>query len=93
MSELLNSLTTDMSIKEARRSKLESQLTGREQEIVKGVAQGLTNKEIGKWLNISEKTVKTHLSNIFDKLKVTRRLQLLQYAEQRPPKKNTSVAR
>jgi DNA-binding NarL/FixJ family response regulator len=37
------------------------------------VAEGLTNEEIGKKIFISEKTVKTHLTNIFDKLKVNNR--------------------
>jgi DNA-binding NarL/FixJ family response regulator len=48
-------------------------LTRREMEILKLVAEGLTNEEIGKKIFISEKTVKTHLTNIFDKLKVNNR--------------------
>ena len=54
-------------------------LTEREQEVVRWVIQGMTNKEIASQLGISEKTVKTHLSNIFSKLKVSKRLQLLLY--------------
>jgi DNA-binding NarL/FixJ family response regulator len=54
-------------------------LTDREQEIVEWVIQGMTNKEIAGQLGISDKTVKTHLSNIFSKLKVSRRLELLLY--------------
>ena len=50
-----------------------STLTKRETEILKLVAEGLTNEEIGKKIFISEKTVKTHLTNIFDKLKVNNR--------------------
>lgn len=50
-----------------------STLTRRETEILKLVAEGLTNEEIGKKIFISEKTVKTHLTNIFDKLKVNNR--------------------
>jgi DNA-binding NarL/FixJ family response regulator len=50
-----------------------SALTKREMEILKLVAEGLTNEEIGKKIFISEKTVKTHLTNIFDKLKVNNR--------------------
>ena len=50
-----------------------SALTRRELEILKLVAEGLTNEEIGKKIFISEKTVKTHLTNIFDKLKVNNR--------------------
>lgn len=48
-------------------------LTKRELEILHLVAEGLTNEEIGKKIFISEKTVKTHLTNIFDKLKVKNR--------------------
>jgi len=48
-------------------------LTRRELEILKLVAEGLSNEEIGKRIFISEKTVKTHLTNIFDKLKVNNR--------------------
>ena len=48
-------------------------LTRREMEILRLVAEGLTNEEIGKKIFISEKTVKTHLTNIFDKLKVNNR--------------------
>ena len=54
-------------------------LTDREQEVVRWVIQGMSNKEIASQLGISEKTVKTHLSNIFTKLKVSKRLQLLLY--------------
>lgn len=48
-------------------------LTKRELEILRLVAEGLSNDEIGKRVFISEKTVKTHLTNIFDKLKVNNR--------------------
>ena len=48
-------------------------LIKREMEILRLVAEGLTNEEIGKKIFISEKTVKTHLTNIFDKLKVNNR--------------------
>jgi len=48
-------------------------LTRREMEILRLVAEGLSNDEIGKRVFISEKTVKTHLTNIFDKLKVNNR--------------------
>ncbi len=50
-------------------------LTDREKEIVRCIARGLKNKEIGDQLFISEKTVKTHINNIFRKLEVENRLQ------------------
>lgn len=55
-------------------------LSDREMEIVQLVAQGFQNKEIGKKLVISENTVKNHLRNIFDKLGVSDRLELVLYA-------------
>jgi len=57
-------------------------LTAREQEILRLLASGGTNKDIAQSLFISEKTVKTHLSSIFRKLNVTRRLQAVVYAIQ-----------
>ena len=60
-----------------RRPDLRQPLTEREQEIVKHVIQGMTNKEVATQLGISDATVKTHMTNIFSKLKVSRRLQLL----------------
>lgn len=50
-------------------------LTKREREVLRFLAQGCRNKEIAKRLIISEKTVKTHLTNIFSKLKINDRLQ------------------
>jgi two-component system, NarL family, nitrate/nitrite response regulator NarL len=55
-------------------------LSDREMEIVQLVAQGFQSKEIGKKLFISENTVKNHMSNIFDKLGVSDRLELVLYA-------------
>ena len=55
-------------------------LTAREREIVRHVAQGLRNAEVGKRLFITEETVKAHLNSIFQKLRVRDRVQLLLYA-------------
>ena len=43
-------------------------LTEREREVLEQIAQGLTNREIAEKMVISEKTVKTHVSNLLDKL-------------------------
>jgi len=62
-------------------------LTRREQEIADACSQGLRNKEIASRLNISAKTVKGHLNNIFRKLRVDNRLALaLQVADGTRPK-------
>jgi len=52
-------------------------LTKKEKEIVILVAEGLSNKEISQKLYISEVTVKTHIRNVFKKVGVNSRLQLL----------------
>ncbi len=61
------------------------QLTARESEIVDLVIAGCRNREISERLQISEKTVKAHLSNIFAKLGVRDRLELAIYALNRRP--------
>jgi DNA-binding NarL/FixJ family response regulator len=58
----------------------ENGLTERELEIVRLVASGYKNKEVGSQLTISERTVKTHLTNIFQKLGVRDRVGLVMYA-------------
>jgi len=55
-------------------------LTGRELEIVSIVLRGGPNKEIARACGISEKTVKRHLTNIFDKLGLSNRLELAVFA-------------
>jgi DNA-binding NarL/FixJ family response regulator len=57
-------------------SRMQEVLTDREQEVAAWAVQGMTNKEIAAQLGISAKTVKTHLQNVFRKLKVSRRVQL-----------------
>jgi two-component system, NarL family, nitrate/nitrite response regulator NarL len=55
-------------------------LTPRELEIVSAVVAGYANKEIAQHFKISEDTVKHHLSNIFDKVGVSTRLELALFA-------------
>ena len=54
-----------------------SKLSCREREIVKLIAEGMTNKEIAVILNISEKTVKTYVKNIMLKLEVDSRYKII----------------
>jgi len=56
------------------------ELTPRECEIVRYVASGMRNNEVGERLSITESTVKTHLNNIFQKLGLRDRLELTHYA-------------
>jgi two-component system, NarL family, nitrate/nitrite response regulator NarL len=55
-------------------------LTPRESEIVRYVAVGLRNAEVAAQLSLSESTVKTHLTNIFQKLGIRDRTELARYA-------------
>jgi NarL family two-component system response regulator LiaR len=57
-----------------------AELTERESEVLRQVAKGLSNREIAERLVISEKTVKTHVSNILSKLNLGDRTQLAIYA-------------
>ena len=53
-------------------------LTQREHEILGLIAAGLSNREIGEKHFVSENTVKTHSSRLFDKMDVSRRVQAVQ---------------
>ena len=59
------------------------QLTPREMAALKLVADGKANKEIATALDISERTVKTHLGHLFDKLGVTSRTEAIKVATRR----------
>jgi DNA-binding NarL/FixJ family response regulator len=58
-------------------------LTPRETEIVKMIAEGLTAREIGETLSISEHTVQRHRANVLDKLDLHDRVGLTRYAMRR----------
>ncbi|MEM9466876.1 MAG: response regulator transcription factor [Actinomycetota bacterium] len=55
-------------------------LTEREREVLQYVARGLTYREIGEELFISAKTVENHTRNILDKLRLTKKQELMRYA-------------
>jgi DNA-binding NarL/FixJ family response regulator len=57
-------------------------LSRREMEVLSYIAQGMSNKEIGATLGISEQTVKNHITTIFNKLGVSDRTQATLYALQ-----------
>jgi DNA-binding NarL/FixJ family response regulator len=58
-------------------------LTEREREVIKALAQGKSNKEIARELDISERTVRNHASNIYKKLHIFDRTQAVIYAVRR----------
>jgi DNA-binding NarL/FixJ family response regulator len=57
-----------------------TELSAREGEVIKLIAEGLANKEISARLHLSEKTVKNHISRIFSKLNITARTQAAVHA-------------
>jgi DNA-binding NarL/FixJ family response regulator len=60
-----------------------SGLTARELDVLQYLTQGLSNRQIGEALYISERTVQAHLSNIFSKLQVTSRVEAVLVAIRR----------
>ena len=66
------------------RAKLEELgITNRELEILELIAKGMSNREIAEKLFVSQNTVKTHSSRVFDKLQAKRRTQAVEIARQR----------
>ena len=61
----------------------ERSLTTREMEVIRALAKGKSNKEIGVALNISEGTVKVHVTHMLEKLKVTGRTEAIGAAVKR----------
>jgi two-component system, NarL family, response regulator LiaR len=64
------------------RKREELSITRRELEILELMAQGLSNREIAEKLYVSENTVKTHSSRVFDKLGARRRTQAVQFGKE-----------
>mgnify|MGYP001276651391 CR=1 FL=1 len=61
-----------------------SHLTAREEEILRLIRKGLSNKEIGKTLDLKEKTVKHYVTNVLQKLQVRNRVEAAMHARQMP---------
>lgn len=64
----------------------EHELTDRELEVLLLVGQGLANKQIARKLGISERTVKAHLTSVFQRLNVSDRVQAALWAQQHLPR-------
>ncbi len=78
-SSLIPALNNQLLNRDVDRDKVAS-LTKRELEVLIQVANGMFNKEIATNLNISERTVKNHISNIFKKIEVSDRTQAAVFA-------------
>jgi len=71
-SKVLNEFS-DLQKRQDEKAKHYALLTAREREVLGCIAKGMSNKEIAAELYISDKTVKNHLSNIFEKLHINDR--------------------
>lgn len=76
---LIPALNSQLLSRDTDKDKISS-LTNRELEVLVQVANGMFNKEIATNLNISERTVKNHISNIFKKIDVSDRTQAAVFA-------------
>jgi DNA-binding NarL/FixJ family response regulator len=68
-------------------------LTERERQIMRLVSEGLSNKEIGRRLNISDGTIKQHLHHIYQKLEISNRTVLAALALHKSQNNSTGVPR
>jgi ATP/maltotriose-dependent transcriptional regulator MalT len=68
-------------LREASASAVAESLSARESDILRLIAEGLTNKEIARDLAIAPETVKSHMKHIFIKLNVERRAQAVSRAQ------------
>jgi DNA-binding NarL/FixJ family response regulator len=66
--------------REAMNREVASLLTPRETEVVRHVARGMSNKEAAAALGVADGTIKIHLHNIYEKLKIGRRAELVGFA-------------
>jgi two-component system, NarL family, nitrate/nitrite response regulator NarL len=80
ISNLLQYLKTVTAAAPIREPSKRFGLTARELEVISAIVAGYTNKDIAQQFNISQDTVKHHLSKIFDKLGVSTRLELALFA-------------
>ena len=80
VSDLIQALRRTRPSHSAPEAKRNFGLSSRELEVIALIVAGYTNKDLAQKLGISENTAKHHLTNIFDKLGVSNRLELVLYA-------------
>jgi DNA-binding NarL/FixJ family response regulator len=68
-------------LEELGRAQTRTELTARERDVLTLLVSGLSNKQIGRQLGISEKTVKGHLTNLFQRIGVSDRTQAALWAQ------------
>ena len=73
-------------IEQRRRGRKQIDLTPREREVLGLVGQGMANKQIARRLEITERTVKAHLTSVFQRIGVTDRVQAALWARQHLPR-------
>lgn len=76
LQQLIEATKTQVSSSAISVDTLLAKLTRREQQVAQQVAKGLTNKQIARELEITERTVKAHMASIFERLGAKDRLQL-----------------
>ena len=69
--------------RDGARSEPDDPLTPRELEVVKLIAEAFTNKQIAQTLKLSEKTIESHRANVFSKLGMRDRVEIVRYAIRR----------
>lgn len=77
---MTRALIGDVSPEYAASEKSIEPLTAREKEVLRFIAQGHTNKQIARLLNLSVRTVESHRSNLMGKLGMSTRVELVRYA-------------
>jgi two-component system nitrate/nitrite response regulator NarL len=80
VSDLVQALREQMAASPEKPARKRFGLSAREVEITSAVVSGLSNREIARKLSLSEDTVKHHLTNIFDKMGASNRLELALFA-------------
>lgn len=80
IAKALMTVVTEARAAKKQENQFHEDLTEREMEVLQCIAEGLSNMDIGARLNISDKTVKSHVSNILSKLYLTDRTKAAVYA-------------